>query len=82
MKLGTVTGRVWSTKKLAQLPPGALLIVELDDGEGKIVALDTLGCGEGERVIISEDDGAADLVTGQGTVVDAIVVGSLDKNQN
>ncbi len=64
------------------MPPGALLIVELDDGEGKIVALDTLGCGEGERVIISEDDGAADLVTGQGTVVDAIVVGSLDKNQN
>ncbi|WP_158970240.1 EutN/CcmL family microcompartment protein [Chachezhania sediminis] len=78
MKLGTVTGRVWATKRLDRLPPGALLLIALDGSEETIVAFDTLGCGDGERVIVSEDDGAADLILGQDTVIDALIVGIVD----
>lgn len=81
MKLGTVTGKVWATKRVDHLPAGALLVVRIDGGDEDMIAFDTLGCGEGERVIVSEDDGAADLVLGQDTVVDAIVVGSIDESK-
>ncbi len=51
MKTGVVVGRVWASKRVDELPSGALLEIDLDqpDRNGsaeRIVAFDPLGCGE------------------------------------
>jgi len=50
MLRATVVGNVWSTRRLPEVPAGALLDVETDTG-ARLVALDVLGCGVGEQVI-------------------------------
>ena len=53
MLKATVTGRIWSTKKLGELPAGTLLEVTIDESSSKLLAFDPLGCGEGEKVIVA-----------------------------
>ena len=77
MRAGKVIGRVWSTKKLEQLPAGALLRVELEAKAGTIIALDPLGCGENEQVLVVTGSVANDYVSG-GAAVDAVIIASLD----
>lgn len=78
MRAGKVIGRVWSTKKLEQLPPGALLRIELEAKAGTIIALDPLGCGENEQVLIASGSVARDYLSGS-PPVDAVVIASLDE---
>ena len=49
MLRATVTGNVWSTRRLAEIPAGAFLEVEVDGG-ARMVAFDVLGTGIGEQV--------------------------------
>ena len=49
MLRATVTGSVWATRRLHELPSGALLEVQTDDG-ATLIAFDVLGSGVGERV--------------------------------
>ncbi len=63
MKTGIVVGKVWATKRLPELPSGALLQVRLDGKQSEeLIALDTLGCGEGERVLICSGRDGGPLV--------------------
>ncbi len=81
MKTGYVVGRVWATKRLSELPSGALLEIDLeaDGGSGeRVVAFDPLGCGEGERVLVTQGSVAKGWFQDGGAVVDALVIGSLD----
>jgi ethanolamine utilization protein EutN len=79
MKTGLVVGKVWATKRLPELPSGALLKILLDSGEKEeIIALDTLGCGEGERVLVCQGDMVAAWFDQQRPLVDALVVGMVD----
>ena len=85
MKTGYVVGRVWATKRLGELPSGALLEIDLEAGsEGgggageRLVAFDPLGCGEGERVLVTQGSVAKGWFPDGTAVVDALVVGSLD----
>ena len=92
MKTGYVVGRVWATKRLGELPSGALLEIDLEaaasgggggggggGGAGeRLVAFDPLGCGEGERVLVTQGSVAKGWFPGANAVVDALVVGSLD----
>jgi ethanolamine utilization protein EutN len=85
MKTGYVVGRVWSTKRLGELPSGALLEIDLEavggggGGAGeRLVAFDPLGCGEGERVLVTQGPVAKGWFQDANAVVDALVVGSLD----
>ena len=58
MKTGIVIGKVWATKRLAELPTGALLEVALEEDNGsgeRVIAYDPLGAGAGERVLITRD---------------------------
>ena len=80
MVRGRVTGRLWSTKRIDTLPQGALLDVELEDGS-HIIALDPLGCGEGEDVLITQGSVAAGYFEGIRAPVDALIIGSID-NEN
>lgn len=87
MKTGYVVGRVWATKRLGELPSGALLEIDLEvtGGSGggggageRVVAFDPLGCGEGERVLVTQGSVAKGWFKDGTAVVDALVVGSLD----
>ncbi len=86
MKTGYVVGRVWATKRLGELPSGALLEIDLEAASGgggggageRLVAFDPLGCGEGERVLIIQGSVAKGWFQDANAVVDALVVGSLD----
>lgn len=77
MRAGKVVGRVWSTKKLERLPAGALLRIELEREAGTVIALDPLGCGDGEEVLVATGSVARDY-TNNGAPVDAVVIASLD----
>lgn len=81
MKTGIVVGRLWSSKRLPELPAGALIEVQLDCPKDVIVCFDPLGCGEGERVLITIGAPAAwwFAPAQQRVVVDALIVGVLDE---
>lgn len=75
---GRVTGRIWSTKHIETLPNGALLEVTLDTG-GSLIALDPLGCAEGESVLITQGSVAAAYYTKTRAPIDALIIGSIDE---
>jgi len=75
---GKVTGRIWSTKHIETLPGGALLEVTLEDG-ATLVALDPLGCAEGENVLVTQGSVAASYFTKHKAPIDALIIGSIDE---
>lgn len=78
MKRGTVIGQVWSTKRIETVPIGALL--EVDVNGKTIVAYDTLGCGVGEEVIITQGPVAATYFDDPKPLIDALIIGAIDKS--
>ena len=75
MKIGTVTGSVWATRKAACLQGQIFLVV--DTPQGEIVAADHVGAGTGDRVLLVT--GAAATKFSMESPVDAAVVAILDK---
>lgn len=75
---GKVVGRVWSTKRVASLPQGGLLEVQIDNGS-TIIALDPLGCADDEEVLITQGSVAAAYFEGVKAPVDALIIGSIDE---
>jgi len=75
-----VIGRLWATKRVATLPQGALLEVELENGS-HLIALDPLGCGEGEEVLITQGSVAAAYFDKIRAPVDALIIGSIDEGK-
>ena len=51
MKIGTVTGSVWATRKADCLQGQTFLVVKSDDEE--VVAADQVGAGPGDRVLLA-----------------------------
>ena len=77
MKIGTVTGSVWSSRKAPCLMGQTFLVVSTTEGD--MVAADQVGAGPGDRVL---------LVTGtlagrycMDAPVDAVVVAILDREE-
>jgi ethanolamine utilization protein EutN len=80
MKTGTVVGKVWATKRLAELPGGALLeIADDEDDDERMIAFDPLGAGVGERVLVTQGSVAKAWFKDSNNVVDALVIGILDE---
>lgn len=75
MKIGTVTGSVWATRKAACLQGQIFLVVETPQGE--IVAADHVGAGTGDRVLLVTGSAASKF--SMESPVDAAVVAILDK---
>ena len=75
MKIGTVVGSIWATKKCPALTGQSLLRVRI--GQEEVIAADLVGAGEGERVILAFG-GAARLVH-PNTPADAAIVAILDE---
>jgi ethanolamine utilization protein EutN len=78
MLKATVTGRIWSTKKLPEVPAGTMLEVVTDESKAKLLAFDPLGCGEGEKVIVVTGSVAAAWFQGKPPPIDALIIGSID----
>lgn len=80
MKTGIVVGKVWATKRLSELPGGALLeIAAEEDDDDRMVAFDPLGAGIGERVLVTQGSVAKAWFNEGNNVVDALVIGILDE---
>lgn len=82
MKTGIVVGKVWATKRVNELPGGALLeiaIEEEDEMDERMVAFDPLGAGIGERVLVTQGSVAKAWFKDGNNVVDALVIGILDE---
>jgi ethanolamine utilization protein EutN len=85
MYLARVVGDVVSTHRHANLGERKLLLVrrlDLDEREEgvEIVALDVIGVGIGERVLVVQEGGAArTLFNDQKIPVQAVVVGVVDE---
>ena len=78
MLRATVTGSVWATRRLEELPSGALLEVRADDGT-TLIAFDVLGSGVGERVLVATGSVASGYFSPDHPPLDALIIGSLDE---
>ncbi len=77
MLKGTVIGSVWATRRLEEIPRGAFLEVQSDDG-ARLVAFDVLGSGIGERVLVASGSVASGWFAPEHPPIDALIIGSLD----
>jgi ethanolamine utilization protein EutN len=83
--LARVIGDVVSTHRHEYLGQKKLLVVrrlDLDDREegGEVIALDVIGVGTGEKVLVVQEGGAArTLFRDQKIPVQAVVVGVIDE---
>ena len=84
MLLGKVVGTVWATRKDAKLDGLKLMLVrhvELDYSLRKsyVVAVDTVGAGVGEIVMITTGSSARQSKFTEGKPIDAAISGIIDK---
>jgi ethanolamine utilization protein EutN len=77
MLRATVTGNVWATKRVDNIPHGAFLEVEIEGGV-KMIALDVLGSGVGERVLVATGSVASGQFKDH-PPIDALIIGSIDE---
>ena len=75
MKLGTVTGSVWATRKAGCLAGQTFLVV--DAGGEALVAADQVGAGTGDRVLLVTGTVASRFC--MESPVDAAVVAIVDQ---
>lgn len=78
MLAATVTGNVWSTRRVDGIPAGAFLEVEVDGTGSKLIAFDVLGSGVGEQVLVAQGSVASGWFAGTPPPVDALIIGSID----
>ena len=74
MKIGTVTGSVWSSRKASCLSGQTFLVVSTLEGD--VVAADQVGAGKGDRVLLVTGTVASRFC--MEAPVDAAVVAILD----
>ncbi|MDR1676956.1 MAG: EutN/CcmL family microcompartment protein [Deltaproteobacteria bacterium] len=80
MIIGKVMGNVWATKKDPKLEGLKLLVVKTTAGGNSetIVAVDMIGAGIGEDVLVSKGSVARNALGRPDSPVDAVVVGIID----
>jgi ethanolamine utilization protein EutN len=74
----TVTGTVWATRRLNEIPNGAFLEVRAVDSSSTFVAFDVLGSGVGEEVLVVQGSVASAWFGQAHPPVDALIIGSVD----
>jgi len=84
MFLGRVIGTVWSTKKDEQLVGAKFLIVrelnlQMKEKERFVVAVDSVGAGEGEVVLVATGSSSRMTAFTKDKPVDAVIMGIVDK---
>jgi len=82
--LGKVIGTVWSTKKDEKLVGAKFLIVrkldlDLIEKSDFIVAVDSVGAGEGEVVLVATGSSSRQTQFTQDKPIDAVIMAIVDK---
>lgn len=77
MRLGRVVGAVWGAKHAAGLDGAKLLVVE-DAGGGRVTAIDKLGAGVGDRVLVAHGTRVRDLTVGETVALKDVVIAIVD----
>ena len=77
MKIGTVTGSVWATRKASCLMGQTFLVV--NTGEEVLVAADQVGAGQGDKVLLVTGTVASKFC--MEAPVDAAVVAIVDEGR-
>ncbi|NMW85320.1 EutN/CcmL family microcompartment protein [Peptoniphilus sp. AGMB00490] len=85
MVIAKLVGKVWSTRKYDSLNGLKFMLVELTEGVDKgkrIVAVDTIGAGDGETVLVTLGSSArVGLSEGSSTIpIDALIIGIVDED--
>ena len=83
MQLGMVKGQVVSTVRDSGLPNLTFLLVDIVDAKGKVllgnqVAVDSVGAGEGEMVLLVQGSSAR-LILEKSAPIDLSIVGIVDQ---
>lgn len=84
MFLGKVIGTVWSTKKDENLVGAKFLIVrkldlDLNEMSDFVVAVDSVGAGEGEVVLVATGSSSRQTHFTQDKPIDAVIMAIVDK---
>lgn len=82
MIIAKIIDNVWATRKADELSGLKFMLAEEIDGTStgrRVVAVDVIGAGIGDRVIISTGSSAREMI-GRSVPVDAIVVGIIDED--
>ncbi|MBI5731408.1 MAG: EutN/CcmL family microcompartment protein [Ignavibacteriales bacterium] len=84
MLLGKVIGTVWSTRKDENLVGAKFLIVrhidlEYKPKEATVIAVDSVGAGVGEIVIVAQGSSARQTTFTKNKPVDAVIMAIVDK---
>lgn len=84
MFLGKVIGTVWSTRKDENLVGSKFLIVrhldlEMKEKDNFVVAVDSVGAGEGEVVLVATGSSSRQTTFTQNKPVDAVIMAIVDK---
>jgi len=83
MLIAQLVGNVWSTRKADGLNGFKLMLVEIQGGKDdgtQLVAVDTIGAGIGDRVLVSTGSAARKMLGNEQAPIDAAVVGIIDHN--
>ena len=83
MIVGKVTGSIVSTRKQENLIGSKFMVVEpLEKGKGKFIAVDMIGAGIGEAVLIAVGSAARVGCGMSEAPIDAAIVGIVDEGQD
>jgi len=82
--LGKVIGTVWSTKKDEKLVGAKFLIVrkldlDLNEKSDFVIAVDSVGAGEGEVVLVATGSSSRQTHFTQDKPIDAVIMAIVDK---
>lgn len=83
MLLARISGTVVGSRRSDRVSQGVYLLAEECDRRGKgsgkyHVALDTVGAGQGEIVLLSQGSSARQTEVSRETAIDAVIIGIVD----
>ncbi len=83
MIVGKVTGSIVSTRKQENLVGSKFMVVQpLEKGKGKLIAVDMIGAGIGETVLVALGSAARVGCNMANSPIDAAIVGIVDEGQD
>ena len=86
MIIGKVVGSLFSTRKSEELVGNIFMIVEpvesMQKNGSRLVAIDNIGAGIGEYVLVAQGSAARIGCDAQAAPVDAAIVGIIDEGQD
>ena len=83
MSTAKLIDNIWATRKAASLQGYKLMLAEVIGGTQvgrRMVVVDTIGAGIGERVIVTTGSSARRMLENDQVPVDAVVVGIIDED--